>query len=127
MKKFLIVLIFIFSKNIFAENVYCPQVVVCQNKHCSGPKNLDMSNQWGLKLTNAIFYFDQAVSVQLAKEYICNYSTYDKKSGIVLTSVAPVKADINFPENNWFDTANGKWGGVYYCQYNAMHCPFVTY
>jgi hypothetical protein len=134
MKKLLLVLLLTLSTNLFADEIYCPQTISCVNKTCYGvPDNFYISDSFGKFSPNATFYFYEANSMQVMQApYTCKYATnvQTKETGISITSRKPIKADTNLALNNWFNMGQGdwaKWGGIYFCYYNAKHCPFMDY
>lgn len=132
MKMIILLLSLLLYTNVFASPVFCPQTITCLKNTCYGvPQNFYISSAWGRHDPNNTFYFYEADSLEaMQAPYTCRYAAdiRMKDSGITITSQIPIKADIKQPENNWFDAnANRSWGAVYYCYYNARHCPFKIY
>jgi hypothetical protein len=132
MKSLLLVLLFTLSTNIFARAIYCPQSITCTKQACYKiPRNFYVSSNYGNFIPGTTYYFNTANSMELMQvPYTCNYATGTKESGISITSRIPIKADTKSPSNNWVNLGKGpwaNWGGIYFCNYNANHCPFMNY
>lgn len=81
---------------------------------------------------------NEKILLTLAISLICSANIYasnlineisnpfaDNGSDFILVSNAPLKANINAPQNNWAQSIDYPHGLD--CLYNAKHCPFMNY
>ena len=114
MKKIILLsFILLLNTSVYAV-IYCPQTITCDGQSCMGlPKDFSISG--GHPKANTTYYFKHAHD-SFGKSVACAY-------GEITISRNMLRADIDYPENQWKPTS---LEGYYICRYNSADCPFKT-